>query len=216
MELKPVSGKTPGYPVESRKSKLVMSLASFVRGGVKLTAAVILVLIGSEFASLAAGTDANPGIRPSTKTNESDELRPCRGKIAEPPCRGVIAPPPCRGSVPPPIDVTPPRITYQSVSLGEFYRNARYFLGRRVRIHGILGRMPSGTLVDLGYYLYQKGETNSFGEMYGCPLIGDPGGFREGRPVIVEGTVVRVPKRSGLDRRSGNYFALSIERIGYE
>ncbi len=220
MELKPVVQKDPGYPGFRKLNEVIESWTLILK--VRITVPICLGLIltaASIFPALGSEDGKKEGTPSNSSKSSGRDIEPCSGKIAPPdppeppPCAGVVAPPPCRGDVGPPYVPPPPERTYRSVSLDEFYRHARDYVGSRLRIKGILNRMSRGRLVDRGYYICADNPGFKSSRFYGCPLVGSPGIFKEGRRVEIEGVVV---KRRGISYETnspGTFFALEIEKI---
>ncbi len=80
-------------------------------------------------------------------------------------------------------------------------------------MYGTLARNPDVTVADEGYYIFQEKPANESGNLFGCPLVGDIGGFSEGRSVEVEGIVVRKTGEVEEGSSRGTFLALEIENI---
>ena len=213
MVLKPVDEINPGYPGFQPGKKRLDSWFIFFKGKISLPGCLLLLLsfnpVSAENLNRVQETDFQV-VQFVPPPKNQQPLPICKG-------RAPIDPAPCAGEMAPPRPDSPdhpgPVKLYKIVSLSDYYANAKSFLGMRIRMSGTLARNPDVTLADEGYYIFQEKPANESGNLFGCPLVGDIGGFSEGRSVEVEGIVVRKTGEVEEGSSRGAFLALEIENI---
>ena len=241
MALTPRKTTSPRYPGAEGQKSLLASFFFLIQTRVTLPVCLCFLL---NCAAIQAQnpTSSLPGESGKGLAQTSSEVEsPCRGKfvtppprvdpapclgkmVAPPPCAGApmpnpppFTPPPCKGDVYVPEPQRPPVLvpSVREVSLEPFYFHAEDYLGMRVQLSGILGKMPAKKLVGEGWYLYLKTPpANDKNQFFACPLVGVNSGFDEGSRVTVQGTVSRRKGGPGdVGKGSQTYFTVEVTTI---